>query len=144
MSISAYTPNDMDVVHMTSVDLVRRPVQEVIHLMQYDGMANLVGVKIMKDGAPLNLSKAQKATVQWLKVDGRNVSDPSVISKYQNRIVGYDKDDTSILYFRVIEAYTDDKPGNNALVALTVSFDGLTQNFNTPLLPIVIDASPFK
>ena len=42
MAMTPFTPSETDIVHRTRVDLILRPVQNTIHIVQYDDQLPVV------------------------------------------------------------------------------------------------------
>ena len=51
MSMETFTPSETDIVHRTRVDLILRPVQNTIHIVQYDDGLPLIEVELYRNGS---------------------------------------------------------------------------------------------
>lgn len=94
MSVKTYSPNG--IVHNTSVDFVRRSVQQPIHLVQYDDTLPIVAVKLYRNGAEYKIDSDTDATIRFGKPDKTFVIKP---------VLGCDSTRT-ILYFEITDQMT--------------------------------------
>ena len=64
-----YTPDNLKVVHSTSVDFIKRPKTDPIHIVQYDKTIPIIKVNLYLDGVSYILPDAIGVRVRWSKPD---------------------------------------------------------------------------
>lgn len=90
MSMTLFTPSETDIIHKTKADLILRPVQNIIHIVQYDDQLPLIEVELYRMGHLYTLPEDAVVWIRW------GVKDHAYTRK-----MAYVSSDRTKVYFRV-------------------------------------------
>ena len=90
MSMTLFTPSETDIVHKTKADLILRPVQNIIHIVQCDDQLPLIEVELYRMGHLYALPEDAVVWIRW------GVKDHAYTRK-----MAYVSSDRTKVYFRV-------------------------------------------
>lgn len=130
MSMTTFTPTSSDVVHRTLVDFVLRPVQNVIHIVQYDSGLPIIEVSLYRNGEEYQLPVDAKIWLSW-GTKGH---------MYTRKLAMVSTDRTKI-YFRVTYNMAYFEGNINPILVLEFA-DGKCGG--SSIIPVTIDHSPIQ
>lgn len=121
MSVTTYTPSNK-IIHQIKVDLIRRDIPSVIHIVQGDMTLPIIEVKVYRNGSIFDIASFQATdiNVRCVKSDFSTVYAP---------VLGVSTSGTS-LYFEISKAMSDVYGRASAVIELKRTDD-------------IINSSPF-
>jgi len=129
MSMEIYTPNDIDIIHKTKVDFRKRPVQNEIHLVQYDKTLPVVEVELLYNGNTYICPVESEVFVRWCNKDLTFVYKKCKVSTDRTKV-----------YFEVDEYMSKYSGKVSPIMELNI---GEKASGSSPLL-ILIDRNPMR
>lgn len=128
--MTPFTPSETDIVHRTQADLIRRPVQNTIHIVQYDDQLPVIEVELYKNGSVYTVPQNGEVWLRW------GIKD----HVYTRKLALISPDRTKV-YFRV--TYNMDYFYGNVNPILVVD-DGSGKTAGSSPLAILIDKNPIQ
>lgn len=130
MSITTYAPDASRVVHKTSVDFIKRPVQEIIHLVQYDRSLPIIAVSLNQNGDEITLDESAIVMIRWGKKDHTYVYNTALGCDVAKHVVYFEVTDQMVLYEGLL----------NPTVEITVA----NKSANSASIPVLIERNPIQ
>lgn len=135
MAMKTFTPSETDIVHRTRVDLILRPVQNTIHIVQYDDGLPLIEVELYRNGSVYTLPEGANVWLRW------GVKD----YVYTRKLTMVSTDRTKV-YFRV--TYNMDYFYGNVnpilVVEVPVPGEETTRSAGSSVILVTIDKNPIQ
>lgn len=128
MIIKTYTPPNYTILHLTSVDFVKRSTQRVINLVQYDSGLQVIGVVLYSNSIEYSIPNNAQIRIRWGKRDGTYVFPELLGCNYKRNTI----------YFSLNEQMTV-IPGNIDPIVEIIYNDGSAQSQS---FPVRIDKNP--
>lgn len=76
MSIGTYIPDSNKIIHTTSVDFIKRYINDPVHLVQYDNSTPIIAIQLYSNGTPYVIPSGYDANVRVKKPDGTIIYNP--------------------------------------------------------------------
>jgi len=130
--ITLYNPGDLKIVHVTSVDFIKRPHKKPVHIVQYDKTIPIMKVKLYSNDIEYALPEDMDVRVRWGKEDNTFV--------YKD-ILGCDDERTSI-YFEIDEQMSYYAGIVYPIIELKFIADDQEHRAGSAQIPVVIDPNP--